>query len=33
MLVRPRGEVGFAHNTPVMSRAWTAADGTILAAL
>ncbi len=25
------GEVGFAHNTPVMSRAWTRPDGTIVA--
>jgi beta-aspartyl-peptidase (threonine type) len=33
IVVGPRGEVGFAHNTPAMSRAWTAADGTILAAL
>ena len=33
IVVGPRGEVGFAHNTPVMSRAWSAPDGTILAAL
>jgi beta-aspartyl-peptidase (threonine type) len=33
IVVGPRGDVGFAHNTPVMSRAWTAADGTIRAAL
>jgi beta-aspartyl-peptidase (threonine type) len=33
VVVGPRGEVGFAHNTPVMSRAWAAADGTIAAAL
>jgi L-asparaginase / beta-aspartyl-peptidase len=33
ILVGPSGEVGFAHNTPVMSRAWTGADGTIEAAL
>ena len=25
------GEVGFAHNTPMMSRAWSRADGTIVA--
>jgi beta-aspartyl-peptidase (threonine type) len=31
IVVGPRGEVGFAHNTPAMSRAWTAADGTIRA--
>ena len=29
----PRGEAGFAHNTPVMSRAWTREDGTIVAEL
>jgi beta-aspartyl-peptidase (threonine type) len=33
IVVGPRGEVGFAHNTPVMSRAWSAPDGTIAAAL
>jgi beta-aspartyl-peptidase (threonine type) len=33
VVVGPRGEAGFAHNTQVMSRAWTTADGTILAAL
>jgi L-asparaginase / beta-aspartyl-peptidase len=33
IVVGPAGEVGFAHNTPVMSRAWTAGDGEILAAL
>lgn len=33
IVVGPRGEVGFAHNTPVMSRAWTDRDGKILAAL
>jgi beta-aspartyl-peptidase (threonine type) len=31
ILVSPSGEIGFAHNTPVMTRAWTAEDGTILA--
>ncbi|HET7827014.1 MAG TPA: isoaspartyl peptidase/L-asparaginase, partial [Anaeromyxobacter sp.] len=30
IVVGPAGEVGFAHNTPVMSRAWTA-DGVIRA--
>jgi beta-aspartyl-peptidase (threonine type) len=33
IVVGPRGEVGFAHNTPAMSRAWSAPDGTIAAAL
>jgi len=33
IVVGPAGEVGFAHNTAAMSRAWTAADGSILAAL
>jgi beta-aspartyl-peptidase (threonine type) len=33
IVVGPRGAVGFAHNTPAMSRAWTAPDGAILAAL
>jgi beta-aspartyl-peptidase (threonine type) len=33
IVVGPRGEVGFAHNTPAMSRAWTRPDGTIEAAL
>lgn len=33
IVVGPRGEVGFAHNTPVMSRAWTADDGSIAAEL
>jgi beta-aspartyl-peptidase (threonine type) len=33
IVVGPRGEVGFAHGTPVMSRAWVRADGTIEAAL
>ena len=32
IVVGPSGEVGFAHNTPAMTRAWTAADGTILVA-
>ena len=31
IVVGPSGEVGFAHNTPAMTRAWTAADGTIVA--
>ncbi|MBI5070815.1 MAG: isoaspartyl peptidase/L-asparaginase [Deltaproteobacteria bacterium] len=29
IVVGPVGEPGFAHNTPVMSRAWSRADGTI----
>jgi beta-aspartyl-peptidase (threonine type) len=29
IVVGPGGEVGFAHNTPLMSRAWTRPDGTI----
>ncbi|BDG01596.1 isoaspartyl peptidase/L-asparaginase family protein [Anaeromyxobacter oryzae] len=33
ILVGPSGEVGFAHNTPVMSRAWTLPDGTVEAAM
>lgn len=33
ILIGPAGEVGFAHNTPVMSRAWTGPDGVIRAAL
>lgn len=33
VVVGPRGDVGFAHNTPVMSRAWARADGTIVAEL
>jgi beta-aspartyl-peptidase (threonine type) len=31
IVVGPSGEVGFAHNTPAMTRAWTAEDGTIAA--
>jgi beta-aspartyl-peptidase (threonine type) len=31
IVVAPDGSVGLAHNTPVMTRAWTAEDGTILA--
>lgn len=31
IVVAPHGEVGFAHNTPVMSRAWTRPDGSIVA--
>jgi beta-aspartyl-peptidase (threonine type) len=31
--VAPHGDVGFAHNTQVMSRAWSRPDGTIVAAL
>jgi beta-aspartyl-peptidase (threonine type) len=33
IVVGRSGEVGFAHNTPMMSRAWVAADGTISAAV
>jgi beta-aspartyl-peptidase (threonine type) len=33
IVVGPRGEVGFAHNTPVMSRAWSRPDRTIVAEL
>jgi beta-aspartyl-peptidase (threonine type) len=33
IVVGPAGEVGFAHNTQIMSRAWVLADGTIGAAL
>jgi beta-aspartyl-peptidase (threonine type) len=33
IVVGPKGGVGFAHNTPVMSRAWVSADGRIEAAL
>ena len=33
ILVGPRGEPGFAHSTPVMSRAWVDAAGEIHAAL
>jgi beta-aspartyl-peptidase (threonine type) len=29
ILVGPAGEVGFAHDTPVMTRAWTTPDGKI----
>jgi beta-aspartyl-peptidase (threonine type) len=32
IVVGPAGEVGFAHNTAFMTRAWTAPDGTIHAA-
>jgi beta-aspartyl-peptidase (threonine type) len=31
ILVAPDGSLGFAHNTPAMTRAWTAPDGTIVA--
>ena len=33
IVVGPAGEVGFAHNTPAMARAWMGADGKIVAAL
>ena len=31
IVVGRHGDVGFAHNTPVMSRAWVRPDGTIVA--
>jgi beta-aspartyl-peptidase (threonine type) len=31
IVLAPRGEVGFAYNTPAMSRAWSRPDGTIVA--
>jgi beta-aspartyl-peptidase (threonine type) len=33
IVVGPRGEVGFAHNTQVMSRAWSRPDGGVESAL
>lgn len=33
IVVPPRGEVGFAHNTPIMARAWSRPDGAIVAEL
>lgn len=33
IVVGPRGEVGFAHDTAVMSRAWVGRDGEVRAAL
>lgn len=30
IVVAPDGSVGFAHNTPAMTRAWTAPDGSIV---
>jgi beta-aspartyl-peptidase (threonine type) len=33
ILVGPTGEPGFAHNTPVMARAWSDAEGRVVAAL
>jgi beta-aspartyl-peptidase (threonine type) len=33
VVVGPRGEPGFAYNTPLMSRAWSTADGRIDAAV
>jgi L-asparaginase / beta-aspartyl-peptidase len=33
IVVASRGEVGFAHNSPIMARAWSKADGTIVAEL
>ena len=31
IVVAPSGELGFAHNTPEMARAWTAPDGSVVA--
>ena len=31
IVVAPSGELGFAHNTPAMARAWTAPDGSVVA--
>jgi beta-aspartyl-peptidase (threonine type) len=33
IVLGPDGEPGFAHNTPAMARAWTAADGSVHAAV
>ncbi|GEJ59291.1 isoaspartyl peptidase/L-asparaginase family protein [Anaeromyxobacter diazotrophicus] len=33
IVVAPHGEVGFAHNSPIMARAYTRPDGTIVAEL
>ncbi len=33
IVVAPHGEVGFAHNTPIMARAWSRPDGSIVAEL
>ncbi len=33
IVVGPDGDVGFAHNTPVMSRAWSRPDGSVVAEL
>lgn len=33
IVVAPTGEPGFAHNTPGMSRAWSRADGSVVAEL
>jgi beta-aspartyl-peptidase (threonine type) len=33
IVVGPTGAPGFAHNTPIMTRAWSDAKGAILAAL
>ncbi len=29
----PRGDPGFAHNTPVMAHAWSRSDGEVAAQL
>jgi beta-aspartyl-peptidase (threonine type) len=31
IVIGPVGDVGFAHNTPVMSRAWSRPDGSVVA--
>jgi beta-aspartyl-peptidase (threonine type) len=33
IVLGPHGEAGFAHNTPVMARAWTTAEGEIVTGL
>ncbi len=33
IVVTPEGPVGFAHNTPIMARAWSKPDGSIVAEL
>jgi isoaspartyl peptidase/L-asparaginase-like protein (Ntn-hydrolase superfamily) len=31
ILVGPAGDAGFAHNTPVMARAWSTPGGAVVA--
>jgi beta-aspartyl-peptidase (threonine type) len=33
VLLGPDGEAGFEHNTPVMSRAWSTPEGTVVAGI